>query len=156
MMFNFKRSLPQKEEDSTMQSVLVEEASLELGTVDTNSLLTLLECPVCLDHITPPIKQCTKVTVQPDLPSPYLFVCDLRHQMNCLRVTWSASTASRGCLTVQHVGPRWPRRGTWGWSRSPQSTSLYLFLCWNDYIVSTKSSNNFLNLNRSVRRCRGC
>jgi len=43
-----------------MQSVLVEEASLELGTVDTNSLLTLLECPVCLDHITPPIKQCTK------------------------------------------------------------------------------------------------
>ena len=44
-----------------MQSVLVEEASLELGTVDTNSLLTLLECPVCLDHITPPIKQCTKV-----------------------------------------------------------------------------------------------
>ena len=60
--FDFKRPLPQEEEDSTMQSVLVEEASLELGTVDTNSLLTLLECPVCLDHITPPIKQCTKVT----------------------------------------------------------------------------------------------
>ena len=48
-------------EGSRMQSVLVEEANLELGTVDTNSLLTLLECPVCLDHITPPIKQCTKV-----------------------------------------------------------------------------------------------
>ena len=72
MMFNFKRSLPQKEEDSTMQSVLVEEASLELGTVDTNSLLTLLECPVCLDHITPLIKQCTKVTVQPDC---HLLIC---------------------------------------------------------------------------------
>ena len=70
--FNLKRSLPQKEEDSTMQSVLVEEASLELGTVDTNSLLTLLECPVCLDHITPPIKQCTKVTVQPDC---HLLIC---------------------------------------------------------------------------------
>ena len=44
-----------------MNSVLMEEASLELGSVNTDSLLTLLECPVCLDHITPPIKQCTKV-----------------------------------------------------------------------------------------------
>ena len=51
-----------------MQSVLVEEANLELGTVDTNSLLTLLECPVCLDHITPPIKQCTKVNTTSKSP----------------------------------------------------------------------------------------
>jgi len=43
-----------------MQSVLMEQANLELGLVDTTSLLTLLECPVCLDHITPPIKQCVK------------------------------------------------------------------------------------------------
>jgi hypothetical protein len=46
-----------------MQSVLEEQASLELGAVDTNNILTLLECPVCLDHITPPIKQCIKVIV---------------------------------------------------------------------------------------------
>ena len=109
MMFDFKRSLPQKEEDSTMQSVLVEEASLELGTVDTNSLLTLLECPVCLDHITPPIKQCTKVTVQPDLPSPYLFVCVLRHQMNCL---------SQGHLVCIDCFPRLPHCPT---CRSPMA-----------------------------------
>jgi hypothetical protein len=44
-----------------MTAVLLEAANLELGQVDSNSLLTLLECPVCLDHITPPIKQCTKV-----------------------------------------------------------------------------------------------
>ena len=43
-----------------MNSVLVEQANLELGLVNTDSLLTLLECPVCLDHITPPIKQCVK------------------------------------------------------------------------------------------------
>jgi len=43
-----------------MQSVLMEQANLELGLVNTASLLTLLECPVCLDHITPPIKQCVK------------------------------------------------------------------------------------------------
>ena len=46
-----------------MQRVLQESASLELGmgSVDSSQLLLLLECPVCLDHITPPIKQCTKV-----------------------------------------------------------------------------------------------
>jgi hypothetical protein len=44
-----------------MQAVLEEQAGLELGAVDTNNILTLLECPVCLDHITPPIKQCIKV-----------------------------------------------------------------------------------------------
>ena len=43
-----------------MNSVLMEQANLELGLVNTGSLLTLLECPVCLDHITPPIKQCVK------------------------------------------------------------------------------------------------
>ena len=43
-----------------MNSVLMEAANLELGLVNTGSLLTLLECPVCLDHITPPIKQCVK------------------------------------------------------------------------------------------------
>ena len=53
--------LGQEEERTRMNSVLMEEASLELGSVNTDSLLTLLECPVCLDHITPPIKQCTKV-----------------------------------------------------------------------------------------------
>ena len=41
--------------------VLQEQAMLELGAVDTNELLQLLECPVCLDHITPPVKQCIKV-----------------------------------------------------------------------------------------------
>jgi len=40
--------------------VLQEQAMLELGAVDTNELLQLLECPVCLDHITPPVKQCIK------------------------------------------------------------------------------------------------
>ena len=48
-----------------MNSVLMEQANLELGLVDTGSLLTLLECPVCLDHITPPIKQCVKADMQP-------------------------------------------------------------------------------------------
>ena len=48
----------------TMNSVLMEQANLELGLVDTGSLLTLLECPVCLDHITPPIKQCVKADMQ--------------------------------------------------------------------------------------------
>lgn len=43
-----------------MMNVLEETALLELGAVDTNDLLTLLECPVCLDHITPPVKQCVK------------------------------------------------------------------------------------------------
>ncbi|CAB4061086.1 SIAH1 [Lepeophtheirus salmonis] len=33
---------------------------LDLGSVSNTSILSLLECPVCLDHITPPIKQCTK------------------------------------------------------------------------------------------------
>jgi hypothetical protein len=46
-----------------MQAVLEEQAGLELGAVDTNNILTLLECPVCLDHITPPIKQCIKVKI---------------------------------------------------------------------------------------------
>jgi hypothetical protein len=45
-----------------MQAILEEQAGLELGAVDTNNILTLLECPVCLDHITPPIKQCIKVS----------------------------------------------------------------------------------------------
>jgi len=43
-----------------MEKILAEQAALELGAVDTNQILTLLECPVCLDHITPPIKQCIK------------------------------------------------------------------------------------------------
>merc|ERR1712227_405093 len=47
-------------ESRKMNSVLMEQANLELGLVNTGSLLTLLECPVCLDHITPPIKQCVK------------------------------------------------------------------------------------------------
>ena len=34
---------------------------VDLGSVDTDSVLTLMECPVCLDHITPPVKQCLKV-----------------------------------------------------------------------------------------------
>nr|ACO10646.1 E3 ubiquitin-protein ligase SIAH1B [Caligus rogercresseyi] len=33
---------------------------LDLGSVSNTSILSLLECPVCLDHITPPIKQCVK------------------------------------------------------------------------------------------------
>ena len=33
---------------------------MDSGVVDNESVLTLLECPVCLDHITPPVKQCTK------------------------------------------------------------------------------------------------
>lgn len=33
---------------------------IDLGKVDNTSVLSLLECPVCLDHITPPIKQCVK------------------------------------------------------------------------------------------------
>lgn len=31
---------------------------MDLGTVSNESILTLMECPVCLDHITPPIRQC--------------------------------------------------------------------------------------------------
>ena len=93
-----------------MQSVLVEEANLELGTVDTNSLLTLLECPVCLDHITPPIKQCTKVNNNNTRQL-------LKTETYPPRVTWFASTASPACLIVRHVGRQWQKRGTWGWSR---------------------------------------
>jgi len=44
----------------TATGILAEQAMLELGAVDTTELLTLLECPVCLDHITPPVKQCIK------------------------------------------------------------------------------------------------
>ena len=33
---------------------------LDLGKVDSKKILTLLECPVCYDYITPPIKQCVK------------------------------------------------------------------------------------------------
>jgi len=33
---------------------------VELGTVNNEEVLQLLECPVCLDHITPPMKQCIK------------------------------------------------------------------------------------------------
>lgn len=39
---------------------MMEVAELNLGTVENEEVLTLLECPVCLDHITPPIKQCVK------------------------------------------------------------------------------------------------
>lgn len=34
--------------------------SIDLGMVPNQDLLSLLECPVCLDHITPPVKQCIK------------------------------------------------------------------------------------------------
>ena len=34
--------------------------NVDLGKVDTSDVLSLLECPVCLDHITPPVKQCVK------------------------------------------------------------------------------------------------
>ena len=47
----------------TATGILAEQAMLELGAVDTTELLTLLECPVCLDHITPPVKQCIKVRI---------------------------------------------------------------------------------------------
>ena len=57
--YNSKEKVPTTPADR-MNSVLMEQANLELGLVNTSSLLTLLECPVCLDHITPPIKQCTK------------------------------------------------------------------------------------------------
>ena len=33
---------------------------LDLGNVDSKKILNLLECPVCYDYITPPIKQCVK------------------------------------------------------------------------------------------------
>jgi len=33
---------------------------IDLGNVATKEVLGLLECPVCLDHITPPVKQCVK------------------------------------------------------------------------------------------------
>ena len=33
---------------------------VQLGTVNNEEVLQLLECPVCLDHITPPMKQCVK------------------------------------------------------------------------------------------------
>jgi len=33
---------------------------VELGQVETESVLSLLECPVCLDHIVPPVRQCVK------------------------------------------------------------------------------------------------
>ena len=29
---------------------------MDSGVVDNESVLTLLECPVCLDHITPPVR----------------------------------------------------------------------------------------------------
>jgi hypothetical protein len=33
---------------------------IDLGSVESANLLSLMECPVCLDHITPPVKQCVK------------------------------------------------------------------------------------------------
>ncbi len=41
-------------------NILSEPDAAALGTVNNEELLQLLECPVCLDHITPPIKQCVK------------------------------------------------------------------------------------------------
>ncbi len=38
----------------------LEADGLDLGQVKNVSVLSLLECPVCLDHITPPVKQCVK------------------------------------------------------------------------------------------------
>merc|ERR1719189_2528352 len=40
--------------------MIVDTADLNLGQVENEEVLTLLECPVCLDHITPPVKQCVK------------------------------------------------------------------------------------------------
>merc|ERR1719189_3462783 len=40
--------------------MIVDTADLNLGQVENEEVLTLLECPVCLDHITPPMKQCVK------------------------------------------------------------------------------------------------
>ena len=34
--------------------------ALDLGNVESKKILSLLECPVCYDYITPPIKQCIK------------------------------------------------------------------------------------------------
>lgn len=33
---------------------------MNLGSIENMEVLSLMECPVCLDHITPPIKQCVK------------------------------------------------------------------------------------------------
>ncbi len=33
---------------------------VDLGNVEAEQVLSLLECPVCLDHITPPVRQCVK------------------------------------------------------------------------------------------------
>lgn len=41
-------------------AMLVDTGGLDLGQVENEEVLTLLECPVCLDHITPPVKQCVK------------------------------------------------------------------------------------------------
>ena len=41
-------------------NIFTEADGLALGTVNNEEVLQLLECPVCLDHITPPMKQCVK------------------------------------------------------------------------------------------------
>lgn len=46
---------------SNLPGAAMMDPEVDLGSVDTDSVLTLMECPVCLDHITPPVKQCVKV-----------------------------------------------------------------------------------------------
>ena len=59
---------------------------VDLGSVETDSVLTLMECPVCLDHITPPVKQCMKVVLgrmiifgDSRVRSPFLYEINLRY-----------------------------------------------------------------------------
>ena len=49
-----------KERSNLTLQIMMDIDGAALGTVDNNELLQLLECPVCLDHITPPMKQCVK------------------------------------------------------------------------------------------------
>ena len=41
-------------------AMIMDTGGIDLGQVENEEVLTLLECPVCLDHITPPVKQCVK------------------------------------------------------------------------------------------------
>ena len=58
---NLKQSIyVTKERSNLTLQIMMDIDGAALGTVDNNELLQLLECPVCLDHITPPMKQCVK------------------------------------------------------------------------------------------------
>ena len=82
-------------------AMIVDTADLNLGQVENEEVLTLLECPVCLDHITPPVKQCVKGHLVCNECFPRLPHCPTcRSAMNQERNLAVEQIGKRGCVLV--------------------------------------------------------